>query len=60
VLHVKRILEQLSIFIQYSILSVFVTAALDVLKYPSIGLGMCICCLIAYLRPEAPGARLAS
>jgi uncharacterized membrane protein len=36
-------------------LCVFGTAALVALKYPLIGLGMCICCLIAYLRPEAPG-----
>ena len=24
-------------------------------KYPLVGLGMCICCLIVYLKPEAPG-----
>jgi uncharacterized membrane protein len=38
-------------------LCVFGAAALVALKYPLIGLGMCICCLIVYLRPEAPGAR---
>jgi hypothetical protein len=26
------------------------------LKYPLLGLGMCICCLIVYLRPEPPWA----
>jgi hypothetical protein len=26
------------------------------LKFPLIGLGMCCCCLIVYLKPEAPGA----
>ena len=38
-------------------LCVFAAAALVALKYPLLGLGMCIICLIAYLRPEAPGAR---
>ena len=38
-------------------LCVFGTAAVVALKYPLIGLGMCICCLIVYLRPEAIGAR---
>ena len=36
-----------------------VTAALLALKYPLAGLGLCIACLIAYLKPEAPGARKA-
>jgi hypothetical protein len=33
-------------------LCVFGTTALVALKYPLIGLGMCICCLIAYLDQE--------
>ena len=37
-------------------LCVFGAAALVALKFPLLGLGMCICCLIVYLRPEAPGA----
>jgi uncharacterized membrane protein len=37
-------------------LCVFGVAAVVALKYPLVGLGMCICCLIVYLRPEAPGA----
>jgi hypothetical protein len=37
-------------------LCVFAAAAVVALKYPLFGLGMCICCLIVYLRPEAPGA----
>jgi uncharacterized membrane protein len=37
-------------------LFVFGAAALVALKYPLIGLGMCCCCLIVYLKPEAPGA----
>jgi uncharacterized membrane protein len=37
-------------------LSVFGVAAIVALKFPLIGLGMCCCCLIVYLKPEAPGA----
>jgi len=36
-------------------LSVFGVAAVVAFKYPLVGLGMCICCLIVYLKPEAPG-----
>ena len=32
-------------------------AALVALKYPLVGLGMCICCLIVYLKPDPPGVR---
>ena len=38
-------------------LCVFAAAALVALKYPLIGLGLCIGCLIVYLKPEAPGAK---
>ena len=38
-------------------LCVFAAAVVVALKYPLFGLGMCICCLIVYLKPEAPGAR---
>jgi uncharacterized membrane protein len=37
-------------------LCVFAAAAIVALKYPLVGLGMCCCCLIVYLKPEAPGA----
>jgi uncharacterized membrane protein len=37
-------------------LCVFGAAAVVALKYPLLALGMCICCLIVYLKPEAPGA----
>ena len=37
-------------------LCVFGIAAVVALKYPLVGLGMCICCLIVYLKPETPGA----
>jgi uncharacterized membrane protein len=36
-------------------LCVFGAAAAIALKYPLVGLGMCCCCLIVYLKPEAPG-----
>ena len=38
-------------------LCVFGAAAAVALIYPLVGLAMCCCCLIVYLRPEAPGAR---
>ena len=37
-------------------LCVFGIATVVALKYPLVGLGMCICCLIVYLKPEAPSA----
>lgn len=38
-------------------LVMFGAAAVVALKYPLVGLGVCICCLIVYLRPNPPGAR---
>jgi len=38
-------------------LCLFGAAAVVALKYPLLGLGICIACLIIYLRPEPPGAR---
>jgi uncharacterized membrane protein len=38
-------------------LCVFGAAAVVALKFPLIGLGMCCCCLIVYLRPEASWAK---
>ena len=37
-------------------LCIFAAAAIVALKYPIIGLVMCICCLALYLRPEPPWA----
>jgi len=34
----------------------FGVAAIVALKYPLFGLGICCCCLIVYLKPDAPGA----
>jgi uncharacterized membrane protein len=38
-------------------LCLFGAAAVVALKYPLPGLGICIACLIVYLRPEPPGAK---
>jgi cytochrome bd-type quinol oxidase subunit 2 len=38
-------------------LFLFGAAAIVALQYPLVGLGICICCLIVYLRPNPPGAR---
>jgi uncharacterized membrane protein len=35
-------------------LCLFGAAAVLALKYPLVGLGICICCLVGYLRPEPP------
>jgi hypothetical protein len=37
-------------------LALFAIAAIVALKYPLAGLGICICCLIGYLRPDPPQA----
>lgn len=35
-------------------LGLFGMAAIVALKYPLVGLGICICCLIVYLKPDPP------
>jgi hypothetical protein len=35
-------------------LCLFALAAVVALKYPMAGLGICICCLIVYFRPDPP------
>jgi hypothetical protein len=37
-------------------LCLFGVAAVVALKYPLAGLGICICCLILYLKPDPPRA----
>src|SRR5262249_28623158 len=37
-------------------LCLFAIAAVVALKYPLAGLGICVCCLIVYLKPDPPGA----
>jgi uncharacterized membrane protein len=41
-------------------LCLFGMAAVVALKYPLVGLGICCCCLIVYLKPDAPDARQAT
>jgi uncharacterized membrane protein len=48
---VRRIMRVRSI----ATLCLFGLAAVVALKYPRLGLGICCCCLLGYLRPEAPG-----
>jgi uncharacterized membrane protein len=45
---VRRIMRVRSL----TTLCLFGAAAVVALKYPLVGLGICICCLIGYLRPE--------
>ena len=49
---VRRILHVRSL----TTLAGFAIAAAVALRYPLAGLGICICCLVFYLRPEPPGA----
>lgn len=49
---VRRIMRYRSVVT----LCLFGLAALLALKYPVAGLGICICCLVGYLRPDPPGA----
>jgi hypothetical protein len=37
-------------------LCLFAVASVAALKYPLGGLGICICCLIVYLKPDPPAA----
>jgi uncharacterized membrane protein len=48
---VRRIMHVRSI----ATLCLFALAAVVALKFPLLGLGICICCLIVYLKPDAPG-----
>jgi len=47
---VRRVMRVRSI----ATLCVFALAALVALRYPVVGLGLCCCCLLGYVRPEAP------
>jgi uncharacterized membrane protein len=50
---VRRIMHVRSI----TTLCLFGVAAVVALKYPLVGLGICICCLVGYLKPDPPGTR---
>jgi uncharacterized membrane protein len=49
---VRRIMRVRSI----ATLCLFGMAAVVALNYPLVGLGICVCCLVLYLKPDAPGA----
>jgi uncharacterized membrane protein len=49
---VRRIMRVRSL----TTLCLFGVAAIAALKYPLVGLGICVCCLVAYLRPDPPWA----
>lgn len=51
---VRRIMQ----FRSVTTLCLFAVAALVALKYPLAGLGICICCLVLYLRPDPRGVRM--
>jgi len=53
---VRRIMRVRSI----ATLCLFGVAAVVALKYPRAGLGICVCCLVVYLKPDAPGAETRS
>ena len=55
-LHARATPERLSAFSEIATLCLFGVAAVVALKYPLVGLGICCCCLIVYLKPDAPGA----
>jgi uncharacterized membrane protein len=52
---VSRSVRRVMRFRSITTLCLFGLAAVIALKYPLIGLGICICCLIIYLKPEPPG-----
>ena len=43
-------------FRSFTTLCLFGVAAIVALEYPLVGLGICCCCLIVYLKPDPPGA----
>jgi uncharacterized membrane protein len=53
--HISPKLRRIMWFRALTTLCLFGSAALVALKYPLVGLGICICCLIVYLRPHPPG-----
>jgi TMEM175 potassium channel family protein len=46
---VRRIMRVRSI----ATLCLFGAAAVVALRYPLVGLGICVCCLVVYLKPDA-------
>jgi uncharacterized membrane protein len=57
VVEVSSKVRRITHFRSVTTLCLFGVAALVALKYPLAGLGICICCLIVYLKPDPPGVR---
>ena len=55
VIEVPSTVRRVMHFRSTTTLCLFGVAALVALKYPIAGLGICICCLILYLKPDPPG-----
>jgi len=51
---ISLIVRKIMRFRSITTLCLFGVASVVALKYPLVGLGICICCLIAYLRPDPP------
>lgn len=51
-------LRKVMYFRSITTLCLFAAAAAVALKYPLVGLGICISCLIVYLKPDPPGAEI--
>ena len=56
-IEVPSTVRQIMRFRSITTLCLFGMSALVALKYPLVGLGICICCLILYLRPDPLGVR---
>ena len=57
-IEVPSTVRRIMYFRSVTTLCLFGVAALVALKYPLAGLGICICCLILYLRPDPSGVRM--
>jgi uncharacterized membrane protein len=57
VVEVSSTVRRIMHFRSVTTLCLFGAAALVALKYPLVGLGICICCLIVYLKPDPLGVR---
>jgi uncharacterized membrane protein len=51
---ISRTVRRIMRFRSITTLCLFGVAAVVALKYPLAGLGVCICCLIVYLKPDPP------
>ena len=51
---ISLIVRRIMRFRSITTLCLFRAAAVAALRYPLVGLGICICCLIVYLKPDPP------